>query len=193
MQFAPLEREGLLVVGANGTATVAPLDADELESMLRFARLVLPGLHARSVAYRGQETVTRSPETQEWLPADLAQYLPANPGGDRLGEVSMRLVRGIASEVEIQQVTLLYSSMGRYQRLGLFGVLSGPALAHGLLHELSARFAGLATPDPAVACEHAHRVADHVEELARRSLRVAEADGAHSRTFAGKSPLLKLV
>jgi hypothetical protein len=195
MQLEPLEREGLLAVGWNGTATVAPLDIEEFEAMGRFRLLVLPDMAARASTRRDSETITRQRAGWTWVD-DLDQFpIPAHAhrDGNWTGTAMDEFWRGAASQVEIRQATMLFDAVQRYHRLGYLSLLDDVAEARAWQRDFQTGFQGLLVADPAEAHEASVRVNERAIEVSRRSLRIAQADGSSSRAFAGKRPSLKLV
>jgi hypothetical protein len=192
-RLAPLEREGLLAVGVGGTMTVAPLDARELEAMCRLGRLVLPDMHARASACMDPERAKRFRESLEWIQAPDRYREVGDAEWDQPVEAGAQLWRDVASKVEIQQARLVCVSMQRYQRLGAARLLSDPAGTSFLERELPVAYRGVVSDDPVVVLKHSAKMADHAIEVARHSLRAAEADATARRAFAGKRPLLKLL
>ena len=191
-QLAPLERAGLLSVGALGTATVAPLDIEELESVARLIRVLRPELDARASAHRAPEAAQRIRAVL--IPSSLlAGECLTDDDWDSTVDAGFELWRGAISEVEIAQVRLLLSALRRYQRLGAEHLLVDIELTGVFVRETCAALEGILSTDPDVAFTHSMRVVDRIHELARLSLAGAEADASTSRTFAGRRPLFRLM
>jgi hypothetical protein len=194
-QLSPLERDGLLAVGSNGSVTVAPLDANEIEGMARFRLLVLPDLAARAAARRRPEATTRLRVARSWASSVDQLPVPANTDLDGMwsGPGMTEFWRDAASTVEIQQALLFFANVQRYQRLGFLYLVNESTEALELQRDLHAGFGDLVSTDPVAALAAAIRVNELQNEICRLAPRVAETAATRSRVFADKRPALRLV
>lgn len=188
-QLEQLERDGLLAVDRSGTATVAPLDPAEVGAICRLLLAIVPTLNAAASARISPLAARRIHRD-----AALINDLPIENRYDAMTELFVNLMRPAATEVELNQLRFLHTGLQRYHHIGITDMIRNQDDEFLRYREIREELNGTFNIGDA---DGAYRISQLLiaayERFGTHSLTVAASDGASSRAFAGKAPILRLV
>lgn len=162
-----LESEGLVVIRPNRSATIAPIDLDDLHAIYRLRRLLEPDLARRSCALIPDAELNRL-EREAADFGDPDRSMEAIYDAHR--DFHLALFAPAATAWDTRILTTLWRAGERYIRIG-FGLLDPDPEEHHRrqrAHESLVRIYRRRDPDAAARAVDEHL--DHNEKIARAAL-----------------------
>jgi DNA-binding GntR family transcriptional regulator len=157
-----LEAQGLLHTTRGRSATVAPLDADDLRGIFRLRRRIEPDLVVRACALTSIGDLDAI-EARFALAPDPCRHAQEGHGTHR--DLLLDLLRPAASEWDVRTLQMLWRATERYVRAGV--ERPGLTLSDPVLHDL---VAGYRARDSRAAGDAMRRHLDRDESIAQRAL-----------------------
>ena len=174
-----LENEGLVLIQPGRSATVAPINLEDLQAIYRLRRLLEPDLARRSAAdlRRGLDR----------LAAQAVEFGDENRSMDAIydghHEFHLALLGPAATPWDTRMLTMLWRAAERYVRIG-FGLLDPDPDEHARRRRAHAELiAVFRRRDPDAAAQAVFSHLDHNEQLALdRAARARSRSGRVRRT-----------
>ncbi len=168
-----LESEGLVVIRPGRSATIAPIDLDDLHAIYRLRRLLEPDLARRSCTLISDSELDRL-EREAADFGDPARSMDAIYDAHR--EFHLSLFAPAATAWDTRVLTTLWRAGERYIRIG-FGLLDpDPEEHHRRQHAHESLVDVYRRRDPDVAARAVDAHLDHNEKIARAALGIAAGD-----------------
>jgi DNA-binding GntR family transcriptional regulator len=167
-----LEGEGLVVFNRGRSATIAPIDLDDLHAIYRLRRLLEPDLARRSCTLISDAELDR-------LEGDADDFGDPDRSMDAIYDAHrdfhLALFAPAATPWDIRMLTTLWRAAERYIRIG-FGLLDPDPEEHQRRQHAHASLISVyRRRDPEAAARAVDAHLDHNEQIARVALRTGAA------------------
>ena len=176
-----LESEGLVVIRAGRSATIAPIDLDDLHAIYRLRRLLEPDLARRSCTLISDAELDR-------LEREAVDFGDPERSMDAIydshHDFHLALFGSAATAWDVRLLTTLWRAGERYIRIG-FGLLDpDPEEHHRRQHAHESLIGAYRRRDPGVAARAVDEHLDHNEKIARAALGTGTV-GVHPHDTVG--------